>query len=73
MSGFSVYVYLQLEGKPYRTYSLRARGVDILSSAGHLDIVPYSRQEAWQDVPAGLPQDDTFTKTRRHDEYQQLS
>lgn len=67
-SGFSV--YLQLDGKPYLTYQLQDRGVELLSSiAGHLDITPYGRQEKWQDVPAGWPQDDTFSKTRRHDEY----
>jgi predicted dithiol-disulfide oxidoreductase (DUF899 family) len=70
VSGFSV--YLQLEGKPYLTYQTRARGVEILSSiAGHLDITPYGRQETWQEVPPGWPQDDSFTKIRRHDEYEQ--
>ena len=68
-SGFSV--YLQLNGKPYLTYSLQARGVEILSSISvHLDITPYGRQEQWKDVPAGWPQDDTFSKTKRHDEYE---
>lgn len=68
VSGFSV--YLQLEGRPYLTYRTEARGVELLSSiAGHLDLTPYGRQEAWQDVPAGWPQDDTFTKIKRHDEY----
>lgn len=68
VSGFSV--YLQLEGRPYLTYRTEARGVESLSSlAGHLDLTPYGRQEFWQDVPAGWPQAEPFTKTRRHDEY----
>lgn len=66
--GFSV--YLQVHGRPYLTYRTQGRGVEILSSiAGHLDIAPYGRQEKWQDVPAGWPQDDVFAKIRRHDEY----
>lgn len=72
VSGFSV--YLQMEGKPYLTYQTKARGVELMSSiAGHLDIAPYGRQEKWQEVPPGWPQDDTFTKLRRHDEYEQDS
>jgi predicted dithiol-disulfide oxidoreductase (DUF899 family) len=72
VSGFSV--YLHMEGKPYLTYQTKARGVEPMSSiAGHLDITPYGRQEKWQEVPPGWPQDDTFTKLRRHDEYEQES
>ncbi|ULH16977.1 DUF899 domain-containing protein (plasmid) [Deinococcus sp. KNUC1210] len=68
VSGFSV--YLQVNGVPYQTYETRGRGIEILSSiAGHLDIVPYGRQELWQDVPAGWPQAEVFTQIRRHDEY----
>ncbi len=68
-SGFSV--YLQLNEKPYLTYLTRNRGVELLSSiAGHLDIAPYGRQEFWQEVPAGWPQADAFSKIRRHDEYE---
>ncbi len=66
--GFSV--YLQLNSRPYLTYRTQGRGVESLSSiAGYLDVVPYGRQERWQDVPEGWPQTDVFTKVRRHDEY----
>lgn len=68
-SGFSV--YLQVDGTPYLTYLIKDRGVELMSSiAGLLDITPYGRQEKWQEVPPGWPQDDTFTKIRRHDEYE---
>jgi predicted dithiol-disulfide oxidoreductase (DUF899 family) len=71
-AGFSVYI--QVEGKPYLTYVTKDRGVELFSSiAGHLDITPYGRQEKWQAVPLGWRQDDTFTKIRRHDEYEQSS
>lgn len=70
VSGFSV--YLHLDGVTYQTYETRGRGIEILSSiAGHLDIAPYGRQEKWQDVPAGWPQEEVFTQIRRHDEYQE--
>ncbi|GGR20107.1 DUF899 domain-containing protein [Deinococcus ruber] len=68
VSGFSV--YLQLDGRPYLTYRTEARGTEPMSSiAAHLDITPYGRQETWQDVPTGWPHHDTFTRTKRHDEY----
>lgn len=68
VSGFSV--YLLHSGVPHLTYRTDGRGVELMSSiAGHLDITPYGRQEAWEDSPPGWPQDGTFTKTRRHDEY----
>lgn len=68
VSGFSV--YLQVNGVPYLTYETRERGTELMSSiAGHLDITPYGRQETWQDVPVGWPQDSVFTKIKRHDEY----
>lgn len=68
-AGFSV--YLQLDGKLYLTYLTKDRGVELLSSiAGYLDITPYGRQEHWQEVPTGWPQADTFSKIRRHDEYE---
>ncbi len=72
ISGFSV--YLQVNGVPYLTYETRGRGIESLSSiAGHLDLTPYGRQEAWQDVPTGWPQGDVFTKIKRHDEYERAA
>ena len=32
-------------------------------------IAPFGRQEAWQDAPAGVPQDPDPSWLRRHDEY----
>ncbi|WP_309573483.1 DUF899 family protein, partial [Deinococcus sp.] len=70
VSGFSV--YLLHGGMPYLTYRTEARGIELMSSiAGHLDITPYGRQEAWENSPPGWPQDSTFTKIKRHDEYDQ--
>ncbi|MGA7989246.1 MAG: DUF899 family protein [Candidatus Dormiibacterota bacterium] len=41
----------------YRTYSTTARGVDRLLFVNNiLDLVPYGRQEDWEDSPPGWPQ-----------------
>jgi len=44
----------------WQTFS---RGVEQVSSLfGLLDLLPYGRQEQWQDVPDGWPQSPTFTR-----------
>ncbi|GGL72212.1 hypothetical protein GCM10010840_07900 [Deinococcus aerolatus] len=49
--------FLMVDGRPYLTYSTSGRGVEnLIGIYGYLDIVPYGRQEAWQDVPEGWPQ-----------------
>ena len=54
----------------YRTYFTEDRGVEHLGSHWtYLDLVPYGRQETWEDSPPGWPQDPTYSTTRRHDEY----
>jgi predicted dithiol-disulfide oxidoreductase (DUF899 family) len=51
-------VFLRRGDEVFHTYSAYARGLDH-SSVGYpfLDLTPYGRQEAWEDVPAGWPQD----------------
>jgi predicted dithiol-disulfide oxidoreductase (DUF899 family) len=45
----------------YRTYSTTARGVDrILFVNNILDLMPYGRQEDWEDSPEGWPQHPTY-------------
>ena len=61
---------LKVGDQAYLTYSTVGRGVEPLSSeAGYLDRTIYGRQETWEDSPAGWPQTEAFSKTRRHDEY----
>lgn len=56
----------------YRTYFTSQRGVEALGSVWtFLDLMPYGRQEQWEDSPAGWPQSDPYQWWRRHDEYQQ--
>ncbi|PYE50447.1 DUF899 family protein [Deinococcus yavapaiensis] len=50
-------VYLLLDGQPHLTYVTTGRGVEAMSSYfGYADLLPYGRQELWQQVPPGWPQ-----------------
>jgi predicted dithiol-disulfide oxidoreductase (DUF899 family) len=51
-------VFLRRGDDVFHTYTAYARGLDH-TSVGYpfLDLTPYGRQEAWEDVPAGWPQD----------------
>lgn len=63
-------VFLRDDDAVYRTYFTEDRGVEHLGSHWtYLDLVPYGRQEEWEDSPDGWPQNPTYTATHRHDEY----
>jgi predicted dithiol-disulfide oxidoreductase (DUF899 family) len=60
-SGFMLSVFLRDGDASYRTYNTSLRGVDRLVFANSiLDLVPYGRQEEWEDSPAGWPQHPTY-------------
>ena len=56
--GFAVNVFLRGDdGTVYRTWHTDGRGTEQLSHTFPLvDVLPYGRQEEWQDVPDGWPQ-----------------
>jgi predicted dithiol-disulfide oxidoreductase (DUF899 family) len=59
--GFVLSVFLRHGQDVYRTYSTTARGVDrILFVNNVLDLLPYGRQEDWEDSPPGWPQHPTY-------------
>lgn len=59
--GFMLSVFLRHGDDIFRTYSTTARGVDRLLFVNNvLDLVPYGRQEDWEDSPAGWPQHPTY-------------
>ena len=67
---FGLSVFLRDGDEVFRTYFTTARGVDRLRlDFNLLDLTPYGRQEAWEDSPAGWPQDPTMSWLRLHDEY----
>jgi predicted dithiol-disulfide oxidoreductase (DUF899 family) len=45
----------------YRTYATTSRGVDrLLFSSNIMDLLPYGRQQEWEDSPPGWPQHPTY-------------
>lgn len=60
-TGFTLSVFLRDGTDVYRTYATTARGVDRLLFVNNiLDLVPYGRQEDWEDSPPGWPQHPTY-------------
>jgi predicted dithiol-disulfide oxidoreductase (DUF899 family) len=60
--GFQVNVFLRVGDAVYRTYNTQGRGTEQLGhSFGLIDLLPYGRQEEWQDVPDGWPQGPTYS------------
>jgi predicted dithiol-disulfide oxidoreductase (DUF899 family) len=61
--GFQVNVFLRDGDDVYRTYNTQGRGVEQLTHTFPLiDLLPYGRQEDWQDSPAGWPQSPTYSR-----------
>jgi predicted dithiol-disulfide oxidoreductase (DUF899 family) len=59
--GFMLTAFLRDGDDVYRTYNTTQRGVDRLVFANSiLDLMPYGRQEDWEDSPAGWPQHPTY-------------
>jgi predicted dithiol-disulfide oxidoreductase (DUF899 family) len=59
--GFMLTVFLRDGADIYRTYSTTNRGVDrLLFKHNILDLMPYGRQEDWEDSPPGWPQHPTY-------------
>ncbi|MFC8044544.1 DUF899 domain-containing protein [Nocardia sp. NPDC057353] len=62
-AGFAVNVFLRDGDTVYRTWHTDGRGTEQLSHTFPLiDLLPYGRQEEWQDSPAGWPQSPTYSK-----------
>jgi predicted dithiol-disulfide oxidoreductase (DUF899 family) len=59
--GFLLSVFLRDGDEVYRTYTTSQRGVDRLVFANSIrDLLPYGRQEEWEDSPPGWPQHRTW-------------
>jgi predicted dithiol-disulfide oxidoreductase (DUF899 family) len=60
--GFQVNVFLRVGETVYRTYNTQGRGTEQLAHTfGLIDLLPYGRQEDWQDSPEGWPQSPTYS------------
>ena len=68
---FGLSVLLQHDGKIYKTYFKDGRGVEQLgSNFSYLDLLPYGRQEEWENSPKGWPQGPLYQWWKMHDEYE---
>lgn len=61
--GFAVNVFLRDGDTVYRTWHTNGRGTEQLSHTFALvDLLPWGRQEDWQDSPDGWPQEPTYSR-----------
>lgn len=61
--GFAVNVFLRDGDAVYRTWHTNGRGTEQLSHTFALvDLLPWGRQEDWQDSPEGWPQEPTYSR-----------
>jgi predicted dithiol-disulfide oxidoreductase (DUF899 family) len=68
--GFQVNVFLRDGDTAYRTYNTQGRGVEQLSYTFALvDLLPYGRQEEWQDSPENWPQTPAYTRWSASEAY----
>jgi predicted dithiol-disulfide oxidoreductase (DUF899 family) len=59
--GFMLSAFLRDGDDVYRTYSTTSRGVDrLVFTNSMLDLMPYGRQQDWEDSPEGWPQHPTY-------------
>ena len=64
--GFAVNVFLRDGDIVYRTWHTNGRGTEQLShSFALIDLLPYGRQEEWQDSPEGWPRSPTYSRWAR--------
>ncbi|GAB20355.1 hypothetical protein GOEFS_114_00070 [Gordonia effusa NBRC 100432] len=62
-AGFAINVFLRNGSDVYRTWHTTGRGTEQLGhSFGLIDVLPYGRQEEWQDSPEGWPQSPTYSR-----------
>jgi predicted dithiol-disulfide oxidoreductase (DUF899 family) len=72
--GFQINVFLRDGDNVHRTYNTQGRGTEQLGHVfGLIDILPYGRQEEWQDVPDGWPQAPTYSHWPESEEFAQYA
>ena len=60
--GFAVNVFIRDGDTVYRTWHTNGRGTEQLSyTFALIDLLPYGRQEEWQDSPEGWPKAPTYS------------
>lgn len=71
--GFAVNVFLRDGDTVYRTWHTNGRGTERMSHLhGLVDLLPYGRQEEWEDSPTGWPQHPTYAQGMSSKEISEL-
>jgi predicted dithiol-disulfide oxidoreductase (DUF899 family) len=71
---FGLNVFIQKDGRVYRTFFLNGRGIEEIGSVfSFLDMTLLGRQEKWQDAPEGWPKGDPYIWWRLHDHYGEVA
>jgi predicted dithiol-disulfide oxidoreductase (DUF899 family) len=71
--GFGTNVFLRDGETVYRTWHTNGRGSEQLGyTFALIDLLPYGRQEVWQDSPEGWPQDPTYSRWLSSEEVAKL-
>lgn len=66
----AVSVFLRHGDRVFHTWSTWARGEEpFMAVFDLLDLTPFGRQEAWENTPAGRPQEPTYSWMRHADRY----
>lgn len=67
---FGINVFLRDGDDVLGTYFVNGRGIEALGSVwSFLDLMPFGRQETWEDTPAGRPQSRPYEWWQLHDGY----
>jgi predicted dithiol-disulfide oxidoreductase (DUF899 family) len=66
---FKLNVLLRQGDEVFRTYWTGSRGVEALAGGAMTDLLPYGRQEEWEDSPEGWPEQPAYTSGALHDSY----
>ncbi|NMO34364.1 DUF899 domain-containing protein [Streptomyces sp. GMY01] len=67
--GFALNVFLRDGDTVHRTWHTGGRGIEQLTHTFPLiDLLPYGRQEEWQDSPEGWPQSPTYSRWPRSED-----
>jgi predicted dithiol-disulfide oxidoreductase (DUF899 family) len=70
----AVSVFVRDGDSVYRSYVTSGRGDEMLGTVwSYLDLVPFGRQESWEDSPPGWPQTPPYDWWRHHDKYDEPS
>ena len=71
---FGLSVFLRDGRDIFQTYFTNNRGVEaVMGTFAYLDLLPFGRQEEWENSPGGWPQTAPYQWWRHHDRYEEAN